>query len=200
MYRERGWTVFAGGENLEAARAPALLEHNGNRLAFVGCNSVGPNGAWATDDQPGAAPCGDMQWLLERVRALREEGYLPVVTFQYAESYAFNPSPAQEEAFRAVAEAGAVIVSGSQAHYPQIMEFHEGAFIHYGLGNLFFDQMDDPVVGTRWEFIDRHIFYGGRHIQTELLPALLMDYARPRPMDAAERESFLRDVFSAAGW
>ncbi len=39
--------------------------------------------------------------------------------------------------FEQVADDGAVIVSGSQAHAPLEMEFYKGTFIHYGLGNLF---------------------------------------------------------------
>jgi len=42
----------------------------------------------------------------------------------------------------------------------------------------------------RQEFVDRHIFYDGRHISTELLTALLEDYARPRPMTTEEREGW----------
>ena len=80
------------------------------------------------------------------------------------------------------------------------MEFYQDSFIHYGLGNLFFDQMDIPVPGTRREFVDRHIFYDGRHIQTDLLTALLEDYARPRPMTQEERDQFLTDIFRSKGW
>jgi hypothetical protein len=200
LYQQRGWHYFAGGANIEEARRPAKVEHNGNRLAFIGCNPVGPPNAWATTNEPGAAACGDMVWMLDTIRELRGEGYLPVVTFQHFERYVFSPSPAQERDFRAVIDAGAVIASGSQAHFPQYMELYNGAFIHYGLGNLFFDQMDNPVVGTRREFIDRHTIYDGRYIHTELLTALLEDYARPRPMTDQERESMLDDIFRAAGW
>lgn len=200
LYRQRGWYTFGGGANLSEAREPARIEHNGNRIAFLGCNPVGPPGAWAGENQPGAAPCGNMAWMLDSIRALRAEGYLPVVTFQYFELYVYYPSDSQRRDFRAAVDAGAVIVSGSQAHFPQIMEFYDNRFIHYGLGNLFFDQMDVPVQGTRREFIDRHYFYDGRHIQTELHTLLLEDYARPRPMDESERRQFLTDIFTAAGW
>jgi hypothetical protein len=200
LYKKRGWTIFAGGANLEEARRPAKIENNGNKLAFIGCNPVGPGGAWATADQPGAAPCDDYTWMLDTIRQVRAEGYLPVVTFQYFELYIYRPSDHQERNFRAAADAGAVIVSGSQAHFPQIMEFHNDTFIHYGLGNLFFDQMDIPVPGTRKEFIDRHVFYDGKYLGVELLTALLEDYARPRPMTAEERTAFLSDIFGAGGW
>jgi poly-gamma-glutamate synthesis protein (capsule biosynthesis protein) len=200
MYRDRGWSYFGGGANLEEARSPLKIEHNGNRLAFISCNPVGPTGAWATADQPGAAPCMDYTWILEEIRHLRDDGYLPIVTFQYFETYISKPSAPQERDFRAAVDAGAVIISGSQAHFPQTFEFYQERLIHYGLGNLFFDQMDMPVQGTRREFVDRHIFYNGKHIQTELLTALLEDYARPRPMNEDERRNFLSELFDAAGW
>ena len=87
---------------------------------------------------------------------------------------------------RRLAQAGAVIVSGSQAHQPQAFEFEQGALIHYGLGNLFFDQYDVSPA-TRQAFIDRHIFYDGRYLGTELLTYELEDYSRPRPMTAGAR-------------
>ena len=101
--------------------------------------------------------------------------------------------------FRRLAQAGAVIVSGSQAHQPQAFDFEAGALIHYGLGNLFFDQLDVSQA-TRQAFIDRHVFYNGRYIGTELLAMLFVDYARPRPMTPGEREELLRAVFNASGW
>jgi poly-gamma-glutamate synthesis protein (capsule biosynthesis protein) len=50
------------------------------------------------------------------------------------------------------------------------------AFIHYGLGNLFFDQMDS--IATRQMFADRLIFYGGRHISAVLFTGLIEDFSR----------------------
>jgi poly-gamma-glutamate synthesis protein (capsule biosynthesis protein) len=199
MYNLEGWIYFGGGANLEDARSPKIIIHNGNKLAFIGCNPAGPQYAWATNYQPGASPC-DYGWMHAEISRLASEGYLPIVTFQYVESYSVHPLPDQVEDFRAMAAAGALIISGSQAHLPQTMEFINNSFIHYGLGNLFFDQMDYPVVGTRREFIDRHIFYDGKFIGTELLTALLEDYSRPRPMTIEERSTFLQDIFAASGW
>jgi hypothetical protein len=199
LYAQRGWLVYAGGANAEEARQPRTIEHNGNRFAFIGCNPVGPPNAWATSDLPGAAKC-DWGYMTENIERLRAGGYLPIVTIQYNEYYIPGPSETQERDFRRMSEAGAVIVSGSQAHFPQSMEFYGSGFIHYGLGNLFFDQMDIPVRGTRREFVDRHVFYNGQHISTELLTAMLEDYARPRPMTSEERQQFLSDIFAAGGW
>lgn len=199
LYRERGWRWYAGGANSQEASQPLLLEHNGNRLAFIGCNIAGPPAAWATSDLPGAAKC-DLEESASQVRTLREQGYLPIMTLQYYEIYVSFPSERQERDFRALSAAGATIVSGSQSHFPQGFAFEEGRLIHYGLGNLFFDQMDTPVDGTRRELLDRHIFYDGRHLATEVLTAMLEDYSRPRPMTEDERRALLADIFSAVGW
>ncbi len=100
--------------------------------------------------------------------------------------------------FQDAAAAGADIVQGSQAHFPMGFEFSGDAFIHYGLGNFLFDQMDTPVVGTRREFIDRHIIYNGEYINTEVLTAFLTDWSRPVPMTSEQRTEMLEDIFQAS--
>ena len=97
-------------------------------------------------------------------------------------------------------KAGAIIVSGSQAHQPQGIEIKDNSFIHHGLGNLFFDQIYEIPPNTATAFIDRHIFYNGKHINTELLTIKFIDFARARPMTEAEREVLLRKIFQASGW
>lgn len=196
-YRDLGIQTFGGGSDLAAASEPALVEHNGNRLAFLGCNRAGPPGDWASEFGPGAMPCAD-ELLLPRVSQLAQEGYLVIFTFQWPESANPVPLPDQRAAFQAVVDAGAAIVSGSQAHRPQAMEFYGEGFIHYGLGNLFFDQMHS--LAYRQEFLDRHVFFDGRHISTELLTAVLEDYAQPQPMTEAERREFLQEMFAFSGW
>jgi poly-gamma-glutamate synthesis protein (capsule biosynthesis protein) len=197
MYEGRGWRTFGGGRDLQTSLQPALVEHNGNRLAFLGCNYAGPVYDWATESNPGSTPC-DFETLTAEISRLRSDGYLPITTFQYIEFYQPEPTEQEMADFRRMAEAGAVIVSGSQAHEPAVMEFYQGTFVHYGLGNLFFDQMFS--LETRQGFVDRHIFYDGKYINTELVPILIEDYARPRLMTDGEREEFLHRIFSAAGW
>ena len=198
IYRQHGWKYYGGGGNLEEARQAVTIEHNGNRLAFLGCNAKEGSFAQAAPKHPGAVKCSDANMPAE-ISRLREAGYLPIATFQHFEYYTYQAQPNQKRDFRKMAQAGAVIVSGSQAHQPQALEFENGALIHYGLGNLFFDQYDVSNA-TRQGFIDRHIFYDGRYIGTELLEIQFVDYARPRPMTPAERDDLLKSVFKASGW
>jgi poly-gamma-glutamate synthesis protein (capsule biosynthesis protein) len=203
IYEKKGIPYFGGGVDLQDSFEPALFEVNGNRIAFLGCNKPYVNRfPTATDFQPGAAPC-DFEYLAQKIGELKAEGYIVISTFQWNESYDARPSPQQRNDFRLVAEAGASIVSGSQAHYAQMMEFYNDSFIHYGLGNLFFDQMGDQdwmPPGIRREFLDRYVIYDGRLVSVELITALLEDYSRPRLMTEQERAGFLQEYFFHSSW
>jgi poly-gamma-glutamate synthesis protein (capsule biosynthesis protein) len=203
IYKENNLPYFGGGVDLQDSLEPALFEVNGNKIAFIGCNKPDVNRfPTATDFHPGAAPC-DFDYLEQKISELKAEGYLVISTFQWNESYDSRPSPQQIRDFRLMADSGASIVSGSQAHYAQMMEFHDASFIHYGLGNLFFDQMGDQdwmPRGIRREFLDRYVIYDGKLISMELITAMLEDYSRPRLMTEQERASFLQDYFYYSGW
>jgi Bacterial capsule synthesis protein PGA_cap len=207
LYKEHHMLYFGGGADLTDARKPLLIENHGNKIAFLGCNAGEPPEPFATNRSPGANPC-DYALLSSQISQVRKQGYLPIVTFQYKEGYSPQVMPWQDADFHKAADAGAVIVSGSQSHVPQEMQFYKGTFIHYGLGNLFFGQMGNQPPGPglpvqpaeRYEFLDRHVFYDGRYISTELLTAMLEDYARPRPMTPDERSAILGAYFGYSGW
>jgi len=206
IYKDLGWAYYGGGADAEEARQPVKLEHNGNRIAFMGCN-VGcevkneiPCDAIATDSHPGAAQC-DYNWINSEIPSLQDEGYQVIFTFQHREYYTYTTEPILSEGFGLVAKAGAAIVSGSQAHQPHGFSFDNGSFIHYGLGNLFFDQYHYCVnYACDDAFIDRHIFYDGRYISTELITIHFVDFARPRLMTLEERANFLKIIFSYSNW
>ena len=203
IYKKNKLPYFGGGLDLQDSLKPALFEVNGNKIAFIGCNKpdVG-RFPTATDYQPGAAPC-NFPYLTGKINQLKAQGYVVISTFQWNESYDSRPSPRQMDDFRLMADSGASIVSGSQAHYAQMMEFYDEAFIHYGLGNLFFDQMGDQdwmPKGIRREFFDRYVIYDGRFISAELITAMLEDYSRPRLMTEQERAGFLQEYFYYSGW
>ena len=198
MYEERGWKYYGGGHNLADGQEPALFEHNGNKIAFIGCNAKPEGYATADEDSPGAVHC-DLDKMSEQIKELNEQGYITIVTFQHIEYYAYTASPYLVEDFHKVAEAGAAIVSGSQAHQPHAFEFYKGAFLHYGLGNLFFDQYNEGTA-QRQAFIDRYVIYDGRVISSDLITTEFVDMARSRLMTEEERQELLETVFAASGW
>jgi poly-gamma-glutamate synthesis protein (capsule biosynthesis protein) len=199
IYEDAGLPVYGGGADKAHAEAPFLIEHNGNRLAFLGANSYGPPSAWATEFSPGSAPF-DLSMMSAAIRAIKENGEADVVfsELQYQESYDVTPLYEQRLDFSALARAGADIVTGVQSHVPQAVEFVDGRLVLYGLGNLYFDQMWTEE--TREGIIVKHTIYAGRHISTQLLPTLLFDYGQPRWPDSQRRASILAKVFGASVW
>ncbi len=197
IYNQNGISYFGGGLNLEDAQKPLKMTINGNKIAFVGCNYAGPPSDFATETRAGSAPC-DMDYYTSQISQLKKEGFTVFATFQYYELDVYMFDEAYQTVFHDAAIAGADVVQGSQAHYPMGFELMGNSLIHYGLGNFLFDQMDFPVVGNSREFIDRHIIYNGKYINTELLTAYLTDWSKPIPMTEEQRFQFLTDIFSAS--
>jgi len=200
MYDTSNLPYYGGGRNLADAMAPRILSApDGTRVAFIGCNSAGPFKAFATADSPGAAPCNDWAWMKNTIADLKANRMADFViaTVQYHESQSYSPEPKQKIDFQALADAGADVVSGSQAHVPQGFAVSPTSFIHYGVGNLFFDQMDS--IQNRQMFADKYILYSGRLISVVLFTGIMEDYSQPRPMTPQERQDFLKLIFETGG-
>jgi enterochelin esterase-like enzyme len=191
-YSDNGIATLGGGSNLEAARTPLQLEHHHNRIVMLACNAVGPYYAIADADAPGAADC-DWNWLRETLPALAAASDVLVVTVQYTEVEDYRPLPQQELDFRGLADLGADVVIGTQAHKPQTFEFYGSSFIHYGIGNFLFDQ---PFWGNMRFFMDDLWIYEGRLLTVGLFTGIIDDNARPRPMTADEQMNFLAFMFN----
>lgn len=199
IYAEEGLPVYGGGRNREEAFAPLYIDHNGNRLAFLGANFYGPPLAWAREDAPGSAEF-DLNILSATIRNIRELDRADVILteIQYQETYSVQPLWDQRQNFQALIQAGSDIVTGVQSHVPQAVEFEDGRLILHGLGNLFFDQMWDQA--TREGMIVKHTIYDGRHISTRILTTLLYESGQPRWTSDVERRRILERVFGASYW
>jgi poly-gamma-glutamate synthesis protein (capsule biosynthesis protein) len=191
MYRAAGMATVGGGQNLAAARQPLTLMHNGNRIALLSCNWSGPQMALATESAPGAAYC-DSTWLEAEIPRLKVTHDVLIVTVQYREFDQHAPTPGQRADFRRLADLGADVVIGTQAHLPQTFEFFPvarggEAFIHYGLGNVYFDQ----TYFYMRAYIPELYIYAGELRAIDLMVTIIDEYGRPRPMDAHNRAHFL---------
>jgi poly-gamma-glutamate synthesis protein (capsule biosynthesis protein) len=191
LYKENGIETFGGGLTKEDAEKPLLIEHNGNKIAFLGCNLPGPENNWVSDDRPGSLPC-DLDKLQNTIRDLKEQEINPIFTFQHNEFNTFRATQNMREDFWKMAKAGAVIVSGSQAHYPQGIDFVNSSFIHYGLGNFLFDQMY-----TYWGMatIDVHYFYNNQYINIHQYPIINENFGQPRLMNEEEAALLFEKIY-----
>ena len=206
LYNQAGMVYFGGGRTITESQKAITLTDHGNVLGFVGCNPVGPPISWVdgmNDERPGSAPCrAPFPAMQAEIQKLRAAGAMPIATLQYWENplgdYSYETVPVQVTDFRSLIDAGATIVSGSQAHQPQGFDLYRGGFIHFGVGNLFFDQMQS--LGVRQMFVDRYTIYKGRVLGVELMTGIRDDPAQPRPMTDFERRAFLQTIFKVSGW
>jgi poly-gamma-glutamate synthesis protein (capsule biosynthesis protein) len=208
FYRDQQMPIYGSGMNIEEACAPLMWEDKGNTFAFIAALAFGPESAWATEEEPGACYYYDHKdEILAMVEELSQEVDIVAVELQYMEIYFASPTNQQVFEFRELRDAGADIVTGVQSHVPQAWEPYGPddasggretgpGMISYGLGNLFFDQMWSWE--TRTEQMARHTIYGGRLLSTEILTAVLEDYAQPRWANPEERADILNRVFDAA--
>ena len=196
IYDEAEIPYYGGGHNKQEAQQPLLISHNGNRFAFLGCNGKEIGYASASDTRPGAVHC-DIELMKQQIKELRKQGIIPIVTFQHLEVFQVKPVDQVRADFEAVRDAGAVIVSGSQSHIPMEFDVSNMNFVHYGLGNLFFDQAFF-LPETAEAFIDRHIFYDGNYINTELLTIRFTNNALSHFMEPADRAQLLDRIFNVS--
>ena len=203
FYKDQGIPVYGSGLNEEEACKPLMWESNGNTYAFLAALAWWPEEAWATETEPGACYYyRNRTKIIDMIRELSQQVDIVSVELQFEETYDPWPTRDQVTEFRTLHEAGADIVTGVQSHVPQAVEpygAHEKggpAIILYGLGNLFFDQMQSWE--TRTGLIPRHTIYDGRLISTELLTTVLEDFAQPRWATPDERADILNTIFEAA--
>ena len=212
LYKEKGVPVYGGGANDEAARAPLILEHHGNRLAFLGANQWGPEeywpksprpvSAWAGSDNPGSARFDRAQMAAD-IRAVKPKVDLVFAEAQHTEfnaagDYQAEPLPQQVADFQALSDAGADVVTGVQAHAPQAVELRDDGIILYGLGNLYFDQTWSWP--TRTGLVVWHTVYEGRLLNTHLSVTVIDPNFQLRWSTPQERRDVLKTVYAASGW
>lgn len=195
LYQDHKLLTVGGGVNLDAARQPLIVEHNGVKIGMLACNWAGPQWALATETTPGAAWC-DRDWLKSAVIQLRAQVDFLIVSVQYKETDQIRPPNQQQIDFHDLAEWGADFVMGSQAHLTQAFQFYPlssggEAFIHYGPGNLFFDQ---TYIQKRF-FMDELFIYRGKLLTVNLYAGITDEQGRPRLMEDKERTFFMRTIF-----
>ncbi|GAB4482771.1 MAG: capsular polyglutamate synthetase PgsA [Anaerolineae bacterium] len=91
------------------------------------------------------------------------------------------PTPRQQEAARALIDAGVDAIIGSHPHVVQAVEEYNGAPIFYSLGNFVFDQMWSEA--TREGYIARiqiEVHSGAVTITHEMIPVKIYFYGQPR--------------------
>lgn len=180
--RAEGILPVGAGPDAERARAPAIVERNGLRLAFLAYVGTPPEGSYrratweAAPGRPGVAWL-DLAAVREDVARAKAAADHVVVLFHFGSEGSAMPTAEQRAAVRAAFDAGATVVLGSHPHVLQPVETEDGRLAAYSLGNFVFDGFD----GAANRSAVLRIVLGREGVRRwELLPVEVVD-GLPRP-------------------
>ena len=150
LLSERGIAYTGAGSSQEAARAPAVIERNGLRLAFLGYVDVPvESGGFDTRSWTAGLDSPGVAWAVPEhvaadVAAARALADVVIVLFHFGLESRAEVTDLQRALAHAAIEAGASLVIGSHPHVLQGVEQYGGGLIVYSLGNFVFDGFGFP--------------------------------------------------------
>jgi poly-gamma-glutamate capsule biosynthesis protein CapA/YwtB (metallophosphatase superfamily) len=140
-----GIGAAGAGVGADAARRPAIIETDGQRLALA-CVSDHPEEYATAEGRYGIAHAklerGSPGWLLDELAALAESCDLVICFPHWGPNMSPAPAPWQRRAGAELLEAGADLVAGHSAHVFHGIEWTERGLLLYDLG----DALDDYAV------------------------------------------------------
>ena len=133
---------FGYGRDLLEARRPALIEHNGIRLGFLGYCCLTTNGEnYATPSKAGVCPLA-FSYIETDISRLKNEVDHVIVALHWGEEDNHYPTPDQIALAHRSIDKGASVVIGTHPHVIQGIEPYKAGFICYSLGNFIFSDTE----------------------------------------------------------
>ena len=159
------------GRNLREAYAPAIVEADGIRIAFIGFSSTLPLGCAAGNERPGLAPIhifsafvlepsprtqeqpgtpppvktfplqDDITRMQKEIAAAKEKADFVVVAGHWGLASRHELAEYQPAVGHALIDAGADVVIGHHSHTLQAIEIYSGKPIFYSVGNFIFHDL-----------------------------------------------------------
>jgi len=196
LLNEAGVAVVGAGRDVQQARAPAVLAHEGFRLRVVGLTDH-PRDYQAGPDQPGVAYAdlrrGVPEWVSE---AMAGEPGDPVdavlVTPHWGPNMTADPVPHVRRAATAFVQGGATLVAGHSAHV-----FHGvTGTVLYDLGDFIDDYAVDPELRNDLGLVFLVELTSAGPIRLEAIP-IFLDFCRTR-LARGEEAAWISKRFTAA--
>lgn len=189
--QEAGILSAGTGTSFAAAHAPAILERQGVRFAFL---AYAYTPRRDTADARGPVVSGrDPEQVARDVAAARALADVVIVSVHDGTEYTERVAPETEQFARAAIDAGATVVFGHHPHVIQRVESYGNGWIFYSLGNFVFDQTRP---GTRTGLLARLTFSSARLEQVEAIPIVIDPLSEPRLAKSEEAAP----VLAVIGW
>jgi len=170
--RSAGLYLIGAGENETVARQYAVVDVKGTKVAFLGYNSILPQGFWAEEARPGCnpargitayvpvehdqpgTPCrmysfphpDDLGKMLCDIREAKEKADVVVVSIHWGIHFKEGVLADYQRYYAHFAiDAGADLILGHHAHILKPIEIYKGKAIFYSLGNFAMEEVTDML-------------------------------------------------------
>lgn len=187
--REANIQSVGAGADAEAARAPAVVERNGLRVAFLAYVDVPVEGRTGFDtrsweagiERPGLAWAVPNEMAFD-IASARLRADVVVVLLHFGLEGRREATASQRALAQAAIDAGAQLVIGAHPHVLQPVEAYNGGLIVYSLGNFVFDGFVAPAT---YSAIFSATLTPDGVADYEFLP-VVVSHGLPRPADEHE--------------
>jgi len=180
--RAAGIAPVGVGADAVTARAPAIVERKGWRIAVLGFGGVVPAADWlAGARRPGMASGDDTAAMTAAVRAASAQADLVFVTIHWGVELDTRPRPDDVARARALIDAGADGVFGHHAHRLQPLGVQGDRPIAWGLGNFVWPTLSEA--GSRSAVAEFVVEPDGR-VRGCLLPVRITSPGHPQLVGA----------------
>jgi len=132
-----GIAAVGAGENLAAARKPAIVSIKGKRVAILGYSLTQPIEFFAGKARAGTAP-GYAKMVQADVTEARSRADFVIVSFHWGKEASGVVQGYQRAAAHNAIDAGADVIIGHHPHVLQGVERYKSGIIFYSLGNFTF--------------------------------------------------------------
>jgi poly-gamma-glutamate synthesis protein (capsule biosynthesis protein) len=193
--RNAGLAVVGAGDNLRAAKAPAISQVNGQRVVVY--SMAEREFSLADETTPGANPL-DLINFVQAVRLHKQDGIFIALVHGGREYYPY-PTPEMVRRSRFMVEMGADAVIWCHTHCPLPWETYAGRPIVYGLGNLIFEPLGAVAPSWHQGYLVRLDIDGNEVRLTPIPYVQSLDAIGARCMGEAEALAFLQELRERSG-
>ena len=181
------------GADLMAARKPALLEANGQRVAVLAYSVTLPENFYAKKNRAGTAFAHDEQ-VREDVMAARAQADIVLVSFHWGQERKTKLREYQTRLGHLAIDAGASVVIGHHPHILQGIEQYKDGIILYSLGNFTFGSYS---MSTTRSAVARLHFRDARLQSLRLFPINVNNFDvqfQPLPLSGAAADAVINEL------
>ncbi|MDA3899211.1 MAG: CapA family protein [Spirochaetes bacterium] len=132
--KKHGFYYSGAGDNLEAARKPAIISKKGYRMVFLSYCERPPKDMYAKSTRPGIAPI-DKAVITADVKKYAKPGTHVFVSLHWGIERTRYARKDQIVMAHDIIDSGAEAIIGHHPHIPQGIEIYKGKPVIYSLGN-----------------------------------------------------------------